>query len=115
MQRPVEPSAPDFLKVRTVKVTVVLSPEVVAAIGVRDGVPRVKLSVTWEHGTLRADVAAKAMRKAQRTIAEHGVEGVAVVLQGRLGHNEILEAGLSAQLKARPDSSTEKQETNQCS
>jgi ribosomal protein S3 len=48
-----------------------------------------------------ADVAAKAIRKAKATIAEHGADGVALLVQGKLnGSNEVVEAGLVAQVKA---------------
>jgi len=41
------------------------------------------------------------LRKVAATIAEHGVDGVAVIMQGKLGAGDvIIEAGLSAQVKA---------------
>jgi len=69
-----------------------------------DGQPRVKFSVAYEGGTLGADVAAKSVRKAQSTIRTVGVENTFVMLQGKLGRGEILEADLVAQPKTPPNS-----------
>ncbi len=69
--------------------------EEIAAIG-EPAAPRVLLTIAVpDFGTLTADVAGKSVRKAQAQIAEHGVDGVAVIVQGRLvSGNRIIEAGL---------------------
>jgi hypothetical protein len=86
---------------RTVKLTVSLQPAAVAAlIAPESGPSRIKLNVVYDGGTLRAEVAAKSVRKAQKMIAENGVENVFVALQGRLGRGEIVECGLTVQVKA---------------
>lgn len=55
---------------------------------------------TADGRTVSADVAAKAVRKAQAVIAEHGTDGVAALLQGKLGRGDVLlEAGRVAQAK----------------
>jgi hypothetical protein len=59
----------------------------------------VVLTIAVAGRTVTADVAAKALRKAKATIAEHGVEQVALILQGKLDGNAVLEAGLVAQPK----------------
>ena len=57
------------------------------------------LAVEVAGRTLAADIAAKALRKAKATIAEHGADQVALILQGKLDGNAIMEAGLVAQPK----------------
>jgi hypothetical protein len=94
--------ATNTLVARSVKLTIPLAPEAVAALVVRDGVPRVKLTITFEGGTLRTEVSAKSVRKAQRVLAENNSEAVFCMLQGKLVKNEIAEAGLVAQVKGAP-------------
>jgi ribosomal protein S3 len=49
-----------------------------------------------------ADINAKSVRKAAATIGEHGPDGVAVIIQGKLVGDTIAEAGIVAQPKVRP-------------
>jgi hypothetical protein len=49
-----------------------------------------------------ADLNAKSVRKAVATISEHGPDGVAVIIQGKLVGDAITEAGIVAQPKAKP-------------
>jgi hypothetical protein len=86
---------------RSVKLTIPLEPATVAAlVAPESGPARVKLTVTFDGGALRAEVAAKSVRKAQRVLAENGVDAVFCMLQGRLAaKNEIIECGLVAQMK----------------
>jgi len=86
---------------RAVKVTIPLQPATVAALVVPEGGPsRIKLIVTFDGGTLRAEVAAKSVRKAQRVLAENGADAVFCQLIGKLAaKNEIIECGLVAQAK----------------
>src|SRR5262249_34929943 len=86
---------------RAVKVTIPLQPATVAAlVAPESGPSRLKLVVTFDGGSVRAELAAKSVRKAQRTLAEHGLDAVFCSLQGRLAvKNEIVECGLVAQVK----------------
>jgi hypothetical protein len=50
--------------------------------------------------TLSVDLATKSVRKAVRTMLEHGEQNVALVLQGALAADDrVEEAGLVAQVK----------------
>ena len=50
-----------------------------------NGVPRVWLKVTVDGGRVcTADINAKGVRKVKAALAEHGVENVAVIIQGKL-------------------------------
>ena len=50
----------------------------------------------------RGSLTPKSLRKVAATIAEHGAESVAVVMQGKLGTGDVvLEAGITAQVKNR--------------
>src|SRR3954447_13237610 len=85
---------------RAIKVTIVLDPaqlaEALAPFEQASG--RVPLEITVDGRTLRADFAAKAVRKALGAVREHGHAGVAVLVQGkRMADNSIAEAGLLAQ------------------
>jgi hypothetical protein len=86
---------------RSVKVTVGLNAAELMMLDAREGGPsRCKFTIDFDHGSLRADVASKSIRKAQGIIREHGVENAFCTLQGKLGKGEILECGLVAQAKA---------------
>src|SRR5262245_43916741 len=78
---------------RAVKVMIPLQPATVAALGAPESGPsRIKLTVTFDGGTLRAEDAAKSVRKAQRVLAENGLDAVFCMLQGKLApKNEIVE------------------------
>jgi hypothetical protein len=61
----------------------------------------VAITIVVGGRTLTCDIAIKSVRKAQTTIAEHGVDRVAAVLQGRLYANDALyNAGFAVQAKA---------------
>jgi hypothetical protein len=92
---------------RTIKVTIPLDPAAVLGLAVKDGQARVKFTVTHDAGALRADVSAKSVRRVQAAITTNGVENTFVMLQGRLGRGEILECGLTAQVKAKTTTSVE--------
>jgi hypothetical protein len=98
------------LNTRALKCTVLLDPAEVEALVLVEGMPRVQLNVRTADGsrTVTADIAAKAVRKAQAVIAEHGTDGVAALLQGKLGPNDtLLEAGLVAQVKIQRPAAAE--------
>lgn len=96
------------LAVRSLKLTTVLDPAAVAGIPALNGQPRVPIAITCDGRTLRAELNAKSLRKVQATIAEHGADGVAVVLQGKLTGDWVAEAGITAQIKTpAPPKATE--------
>jgi hypothetical protein len=82
---------------RTLKVSTLLDPKELLAVSLPEGVPRCILYIHFEDRglALTADVAAKAVRKAQAVIAEHGIDNVTALLQGKLSGLAILEAGLT--------------------
>jgi hypothetical protein len=91
---------PAHLTARSLKCTLVLDPAELALLEVPDGQPRQTLRVKVPDRRVMADIAAKSVRKAKATIAEHGVQAVAVVSQGKLGAGDlVLEAGLVVQIK----------------
>ena len=86
------------LSARSLKCTLVLNAAELAAQADPVGA-RVVLAVEVAGRTVTADIAAKALRKAKATIAEHGADQVALILQGKLDGNAVMEAGLVAQPK----------------
>ena len=87
------------LNARALKVTVVLDPAEISRLP-DPKTPRIELTIKVDGRSVRCDVAAKALRKAKATIAEHGTDGVATIVQGKLGAGDVvLEAGLVAQVK----------------
>jgi hypothetical protein len=108
VRRPNPPAAPPVTQrlelfvmsvaVKAIKVTVVLDPHVLrpAPAGAD-----VVLDVTTEGGlAARARLNPKSYRKALDAIREHGPDGVAVILQGRMvTPGEIVDAGISAMPK----------------
>ena len=92
---------------RALKVTVVLNAAEILAQPVPEGKPRVTLRIKVPDRTVTADIAAKSLRRAQATIKENGVEGCAVVLQGKLNaDNTLAEAGLTVQAKTKAEAPT---------
>jgi hypothetical protein len=87
------------LTAKRLKITLVLDAAELKAIAAPVGTSRLDLKVNLPDRSLVASIAAKALRKAQSTIAEHGADNVALVLQGHLVGNTIAEAGLVAQIK----------------
>jgi hypothetical protein len=88
------------LTARALKCTAVLDPAEIAALP-DPATARVTLHIRIADGsrTISADIAAKSLRKAKAAIAEHGVGGVAVIIQGKLVGETLTEAGLTAQAK----------------
>jgi hypothetical protein len=67
--------------------------------------PRTDLVVTLDGRTLHADLATKSVRKAVRTLLEHGEQNVALIIQGALAaDNRVEEAGITAQVKVQSPS-----------
>ena len=91
---------------RRLKVQTVLDAETFLVLrAVPDNVPsRAELTIELGFGRkVRANVATRAIRKVLATLAEHGPDSLAIVLQGalNLSNNVIEDAGLSAQIKAK--------------
>jgi hypothetical protein len=86
---------------RTLKVSTLLDPKEILAVSLPEGVPRCILYIHFEDRglALTADVAAKAVRKAKAVIAEHGIDNVTALLQGKLAGLAIAEAGLVVNAK----------------
>jgi sRNA-binding protein len=85
---------------RSLKTTLVLDAASFAGLQVPNGQPKVGIEVEVAGRKVTASVNAKAVRKAAATIAEHGPDMVAVVLQGSLATDDTLaDAGLVAQVK----------------
>jgi hypothetical protein len=85
---------------RSLKTTLVLDAASFAGLQVPSGQPKVAIEVKVGDRKVTASVNAKSVRKAAATIAEHGPDMVAVVLQGSLATDDTLaDAGLVAQVK----------------
>jgi hypothetical protein len=90
------------LNARALKCTIVLDPAEVAQIVVPDGKPRVVIGIRLPDRRVSVDLNAKALA----AISEYGPDGVAVVIQGKLAGDDIIEAGIVAQPKVRPQTAT---------
>ena len=90
------------LNARSLKCTIVLDPVEAAHIVAADGKPRVVIDIRLPDRRVSVDLNAKSVRKAVAAISEHGPDGVAVVIQGKLVGDVLTEAGIVAQPKVRP-------------
>ena len=99
--------AQPILNSRALKCTVVLDPAEVAQIVAPDGKPRVVIDIRLPDRRVSVDLNAKSVRKVLATISEHGPDGVAVIVQGKLVGDTITEAGIMAQPKVRPQAAAE--------
>ena len=68
--------------------------------------PRVVIDIRLPDRRVSVDLNAKSVRKALAAIGEHGPDGVAVIIQGKLVGDTITEAGIVAQPKVRPQTAT---------
>jgi hypothetical protein len=84
------------------KVTVVLDPAELAQIVAPDGKPRTVIAIRLPDRRVSVDLNAKSVRRAVAAIGEHGPDGIAVIIQGKLVGDAITEAGIVAQPKAKP-------------
>ncbi len=92
-----------MITAKALKVALVLDPAAIAAFRLSPGDIRTVLSISVAGRVVTADIATKSIRKAAAAIGEHGADGVACVLQGKLQADDTLtEAGLAAQLKTPP-------------
>ena len=100
---------PQVLQVRAtarkLKVTTVLDAAPFAALRQLPDNAAQRTEITVEVGAQRlsANIATKSLRRAVAAIAEHGPDGIVLLLQGTLtAADRLEEAGLSAQVKAKP-------------
>jgi ribosomal protein S3 len=95
------------LSARALKCTVVLDPAEVAELEAPDGQPRVAIDIRLPDRRVSAELNAKSVRRAIAAISEHGPDGVAVIVQGKLVGDAITEAGMFSQLRVRPQAAAE--------
>jgi hypothetical protein len=91
------PPRPGTLTATRLKVTTTLNGEELLAVPAPEGKPRITLRIRLPDRTLTAEIAAKSLRRAQAAIREDGADNIALVLQGHLIIDAIVEAGLAAQ------------------
>jgi hypothetical protein len=87
---------------RKLKVTMVIDAAPFAAPrAVPDNAPaRIDITVSVGGRTVSADLATKSVRKAVKTLIDHGADNVVLILQGALSaDNRIEDAGITAQIK----------------
>ena len=90
--------AQSILNARALKCTIVLDPAEVAQLVAPDGKPRTVIAIRLPDRRVSADLNAKSVRKAVAAISEHGPDGVAVIIQGKLVGNSLraCRAGVAA-------------------
>ena len=91
-----------ILNARALKCTIVLDPAEAAQLVAANGQSRTVIDIRLPDRRLSVDLNAKSVRKAVAAISEHGPDGVAVIIQGKLVGDAITEAGIVAQPKAKP-------------
>jgi ribosomal protein S3 len=91
-----------ILNARALKCTIVLDPAEVVQIATPDGKPRVVPAIRLPDRRVSVDLNAKSVRRAVAAIGEHGPDGIAVIIQGKLAGDTITEAGIVAQPKVKP-------------
>jgi hypothetical protein len=85
---------------RPLKVVLVLDPKEIAEMK-EPTTSRVTIRAGVGGQVVNIDIASKALRKAQATIREHGIDGVNIIVQGKMEHL-IADAGLVATPKTKP-------------
>ncbi len=88
------------LEARSLKATIVLDAAAVAGLEVPNGAPRIKLRIAVGGRSVSADLSSKGLRRAVTTIRQAGADAVAVVLQGKLEGDNLVDAGIIAQPRA---------------
>jgi hypothetical protein len=83
---------------KALKVAVVVDPAVLAGLEVPHR-PQTPFTVEVGGRVLKGSLNSKTLRRTIATIAERGVDGVAVLVQGRLVGERLDEAGIAAQPK----------------
>jgi hypothetical protein len=96
-----------MLTAKSAKLTLVLEPAEVAAWAVPDGQKHFKLKVRYQGAHVEVSLSTKGARKAVAMVKELGVDGVAVIIQGKLKIGQqtisIEEAGILAQPRAKKE------------
>jgi hypothetical protein len=85
------------LSAKTVKVTVVIPPDQLFGVVVPNGASKVDFRVSVGDRRLTGSFNAKSLRRAAAAAAEHGPEGCACVVQGKLVGEVVEEAGIICQ------------------
>jgi hypothetical protein len=89
--------------VKALKITASIDPAELAALPDQPkDASRVKLAVTCDGVAWTAEVAGKSFRKALGVIREHGADSIFCSLQGKLKGREIVDCGLTAGPKIKP-------------
>jgi hypothetical protein len=90
------------IQAKSLKITVVLDAASLLTVACPEGgSARTVLNIRTPDRSVSADIASKAIRKAQAMLDEHGTDAVVCLIQGRLAAGDrIAEAGLVAQVKA---------------
>ena len=99
--RPRSTERTTMLTAKSLKVVVPLDPAEVSSLRAPP-TARVMLDIQVAGGApkVKAEVATKSLKKAQATIREHGADGCAAFIQGKLtAGGVVVEAGLVAQVK----------------
>jgi hypothetical protein len=92
---------PVRIPAKSVKATIVLDPATLASIIIPDGAAKLLIEVEVDGRVVLADLNAKSLRRAVKTITTEGPEKVGVIVQGRLSaDNVLLDAGIQAQPRA---------------
>lgn len=96
-----------MLNARSAKLTLVLDSAEVAAWSVPEGQKHFKFKVRYQGAHVEVQLSAKGARKAVAVVKELGVDGVAVMIQGKLKIGQttisIEEAGILAQPRAKKE------------
>jgi hypothetical protein len=88
--------SPPVITGRSIMVMVSLQAATVAALSVPNGGPRFHLGLNVAGRLLAIDLSTSGVRWAQEVIREHGPEGVACIVQGKLVGERIEEASIVA-------------------
>jgi hypothetical protein len=83
---------------RAIKVTIPLDPAAVGALPLPNQ-ERVELIVSCDGQQYATSISAKSLRKTKNVISANGASAVFVMLQGKLKGHEIVEGGITAQVK----------------
>ncbi len=88
-----------LVSAKALKVTTVLDPAVLAGLAVPNGSARTEFVLDVGGRKVTGAFNSKSLRRAAAAIAEHGPEGVTIMVQGRLVGDALEDAGIVAQPK----------------
>lgn len=89
-----------ILESKTLKVTALVDPAAIAGIVVPNGASKFPVKIRVAGRTLSADLNAKSLRRCVTAVNATEPDSVAVIIQGRLENDTIVDAGIVAQPKA---------------